>query len=233
MPAFGGFPAGKVRLTPIPAQFFTELLPEIDDMGELKVSLYALWYLDRQEGTVRYITYADFAADELLMGAFGKGRAAEAALQDALERAVRRGTLLCARLEGGRVEEAVYFLNSPKGRAALQAMQAGKWTPDGTARVPVELDLEQPTIFRLYEENIGPLTPMIADVLREAEQNYPPEWIPDAIQIAVENNIRRWRYIEAILRSWKEKGRHGPDRRDSEEDRKRYVTGDFADFIEH
>ena len=36
---FAGFPSGKMHLTRIPAQFFSELLPQIDHLGELKVTL--------------------------------------------------------------------------------------------------------------------------------------------------------------------------------------------------
>jgi DnaD/phage-associated family protein len=97
----------------------------------------------------------------------------------------------------------------------------------------VTLGQEQPNIFRLYEENIGPLTPMIAEALREAESTYPAQWVEEAFRIAVENNVRRWRYVEAILRSWQEEGRNDQDRRYSERDRRRYVEGQFSDFIEH
>jgi hypothetical protein len=74
---------------------------------------------------------------------------------------------------------------------------------------------------------------MIAETLQQAELEFPADWIEDALRIAVENNVRRWRYVDAILKSWKEKGRHGPDRRNPEEDRRRYIEGEFADFIEH
>ncbi len=47
--AFQGFPAGKVRMVPIPEPFFTELLPQVDHLGELQVILYALWYVSRME----------------------------------------------------------------------------------------------------------------------------------------------------------------------------------------
>ena len=67
------------------------------------------------------------------------------------------------------------------------------------------LDVERPNIFRLYEENIGPLTPLIAEMLRDAEKTYPADWIEEAFKIAVENNVRRWRYIEAILRPGRRK----------------------------
>jgi DNA replication protein DnaD len=46
-------------------------------------------------------------------------------------------------------------------------------------------------------------------------------------------NARNWKYIEAILRSWKEKGHDEKDRRDSQEDRRKYIEGEYADFIEH
>ena len=64
MPPFTGFPAGKTHLTPIPGPFFSELLPAIDHLGELKVTLYAFWFLDHLEAPVRYLTYQDFADDE-------------------------------------------------------------------------------------------------------------------------------------------------------------------------
>jgi len=38
---------------------------------------------------------------------------------------------------------------------------------------------------------------------------YSEEWITEAIDIAVVNNARSWRYIETILKSWKENGRNG------------------------
>ena len=59
------------------------------------------------------------------------------------------------------------------GRAALDALKNGEWSPADQARPEVTLDLERPNIFRLYEQNIGPLTPLMADALREAERGLP------------------------------------------------------------
>jgi len=64
-----------------------------------------------------------------------------------------------------------------------------------------------PNIFRLYENEIGLLTPMIADSLKDAEQDYPADWIADAIRIAGAQNKRSWAYCEAILKRWKVEGR--------------------------
>jgi len=232
MTSFVGFPDGKVGYTRIPGLFFTDLLPKIDHLGELKVSLYAIWYLDKQEGKYRYISFHDFTSDRLLMEGFGKDK--RKALLDALERAVLRGTFLKTQpKDSDKNEEAIFFLNTPRGRAAVKAIEQGSWSPLQEAHAPAELEHERPNIFRLYEENIGPLTPMISEDLNEAEQTYPMEWIEDAIRIAVRNNVRRWQYAEAILRSWKKEGRDDTYRGTSEEDRQSYVKGELSDFIQH
>jgi DNA replication protein len=232
MAPFSGFPSGKVRMTAVPSQFFSELLPEIDNLDEMKVTLYAVWFLDRLETPVRYMTYADFAGDERLVCALEPE-----GLTLALARAVKRGTLLHVDMARGETEsdgsQAYYFMNTPRGRAAVQSIQKGQWRPDLQDHPPVSLENERPNIYRLYEENIGPLTPMVADMLRDAEQTYRQEWIEEALRIAVQNNVRRWKYIEKILRSWQEEGRDGTAQRDSEKDRRKYVEGEFADFIEH
>jgi DNA replication protein len=228
---FDGFPGGKVHLTRIPAQFFSELLPKIDCLPELKVTLYALWFLDQKEGNFRWLRYADFTRDKQFME--GLGDEPDKALQEGLQQAVARGTLLQAGVSGENGIENYFFLNSPRGRAAVAAISRGYWKPSGNPDQPITLDLERPNIFKLYEENIGPLTPMIAENLKDAEQTYPPEWISDAVKIAVENNVRRWRYIQAILQSWKKEGRNEQNRGDTEKDRRRYVEGPFAEFIKH
>lgn len=227
--AFQGFPAGKVRMVPIPEPFFTELLPQVDHLGELQVILYALWYVSRMEAPIRFLAYQDFARDEVLMRALGDPHQ----LEDALERAVQRGVFLRVLPEGKSLKEALYFLNTPRGRAAIEAIQRGEWHPESEPYPTVTLVVERPNIYRLYEDNIGPLTPLIADLLEEAEKTYPQTWIEEAFQIAVERNVRNWKYIQAILKSWQEEGRDGENRRSSEENRRRYVEGKYADFIEH
>jgi DnaD/phage-associated family protein len=235
MNSFKGFKEGRVRLTPVPDLFFSELLPQIDHLGELKVSMYAFYRLDRMEGVFRYLRQANFLEDAGFMQGLGANpQEAQEALYTALERCVQRGTLLEANLELEGSRETFYFLNSPKGRAALEAIMRAEWRPTRDALAPIDVTPAHPNIFRLYEENIGPLTPMISETLQDAEQTYPANWIEEAIQIAVENNVRRWSYVEAVLERWKDEGRHGrKDRRDTEEDRRKYVEGEFSDFIEH
>ncbi len=234
--SFSGFPTGKVPQTPIPEPFFRELLPRIDHLGELKVTLYILWRMQHMEGAFRYLRAEDIAADETFMQGMGDTpEAAAAALKDALTRAVRRGALLEANLSPGQANPTLYFVNTPKGRAAVEAIRQGRWRPSGLESAPVEVLPPRPTIYQVYEENIGPLTPLIAEALREAEDTYPADWIIEAMQLAVEKNVRHWRYAEAILRRWQEEGRYEREHRGHSEktDYDKYTSGRYADFLEH
>jgi DNA replication protein len=235
MSPFPGFKEGKTHIISLPAQFFKELLPQIDHFGELKLVLYFFWRLNLMEGAFRYLKKADFLADQDFMKSLSEiGEPGAALLEDSLRRAVARGILLRAAVSGENGPEDYYFLNSVKGRAAIEAILQGQWRPAQEAQPSLIPDIERPNIFQLYEENIGPLTPLIAETLRDAEETYPAQWIEEAVQIAVENNKRSWRYVDAILRRMQEGGRgEGKDRRDSQKDRRRYIEGEFADYIEH
>jgi DNA replication protein len=233
---FEGFPEGKVQLTSIPEQFFSQLLPQISHIGELKLAIYIFWRLDRTEGAFRYLRRDDFLQDGNFMA--GMGSDPEQSLDEALARTVADGILLQARIELENSQERLYFLNSARGRAAVQAIENGTWRPAEGGQIPDELPQETPNIFRLYEENIGPLTPMLAEALGDAENTYPIQWIEEAIRIAVEKNKRNWRYAEAILKRWQREGYNArkeklEDRRDSEKARRKYVEGEFSEFIEH
>jgi DnaD/phage-associated family protein len=222
---FTGFPDGKQRLVPLPEAFFTGLLPLLDNPAELKTALYAFYRLDQLEGAFRYLLVEDFLEDRRWLNRLGgTPRQAEVNLRLALDRLVGVGFFLRAEVSGEAGLQALYFLNSAKGRAAVQAIAAGEWQPSGDAHRPVDVRSDIPNIYRLYEDNIGAITPLIADELREAEASYPAEWIQDAMRIAVKNSARNWRYVRAILERWKEKGRdERQNRRDTEKDRRRYA----------
>lgn len=219
---FPGFPEGPAHPTPLPEAFFTELLAAVDHLGELKVTLYAIRALARKPGAYRWLTRQELAEDRDLLKALAEtGRETDIVLAEALDRAVARGSLLLVRAEGDR---DVYFLNSPKGRAAIRAIESGAWRPDELAGGAVDLDRARPTIYALYEQNLGPLTPMIAEHLRDAEATFPAAWIEQAMQIAVANNVRKWSYVRAILDDWRTRGKdEREDRGDSEKARRRYA----------
>lgn len=218
MTNFKGFTESET-FTQLPNTFFHQLLSEIDDAAELKITLYAIWRIQNMDGPFRGLRESDFGEAEL-------GLSTDE-IRSGIERATQRGSILQTQHEA----EVSYFLNSPRGRAAAEAFMKGQLQESaGVGSAP----LERPNIFRLYEENIGPLTPLIADALKDAEETYSAEWVAETIDLAVKNNKRSWRYCEAILRRWKEEGRgEKQNRRDAEKDRDKYIKGEYADYIEH
>lgn len=207
---FKGFPSGKVDFIRIPELFFSDLLHEIDHLNELKLTLFTFWILEKQETAIRFIRYIDYYNSSIWDSVPADQK--ESIVNEAIQKAIERNTLLCAREDNSTFQNAIFFLNTPRGRAALKAYQAGQWIPDHETPIPKTFGTSRPSIYSLYEENIGPLTPLMAEMLQEAESTYPLEWIEEAFRIAVKNNARKWRYIEAILRSWKEKGRYEENR---------------------
>jgi hypothetical protein len=60
------------------------------------------------------------------------------------------------------------------------------------------------TFSKLYESNIGPLTPLLADMIRGAAVDYPEvSWYAEAFKIAVGNNSRHINYVLRVLEGWK------------------------------
>lgn len=218
MKRFKGF-TGSETFSALPDAFFHHLLKDIEDVNELKVTAYALWRFANLEAGFQGLGKQDFPLASLGLGA--------AALRRGLEKAVERGSLLRAERE----TEVYYFLNSPRGQAAARAyIRSRDGRPPGISTAP----LERPEVFRLYEENIGPLTPLLADALKDAEATFSTVWVAEAIEIAVKNNKRSWRYCEAILKRWKDEGRaQKQNPRNPEEDRHKYVKGKLSDHIEH
>ena len=215
---FKGFRDSE-SFTQLPDSFFQKLLAEIDDPAELKVTLFFLWQVQHMEGPYRALRQADF--EEQALGLSSDEVAA------GLEKAVRRGSIIMVEKEA----DQVHFLNSPRGRAAAQAFAKGE--RDESGKMLAAPMVEQPNLFKLYEENIGPLTPMIADMLKDAEETYSQEWVAEALEIAVKKNIRNWKYVEAILKRWKEKGEHeGKDREDAGKGSERYTKSEFEEYLD-
>jgi DNA replication protein len=233
MKGFPGFPDGKLRTTLVPNLFFSDLLPNIDNIAELKVTLYAFWAMGQKDGQVRFLRLTDFLNDTEFVKGLGPTTAiAIEALTDGIERAVARGTFLHVNIESADGVMDLYFFNTEKGRAAFEGITKGEWRPNPDEDEPITLLVERPNIFILYEQNIGPLTPIVADELRDAEQSYPVRWIEEAIETAVANNVRKWRYISAILERWRQEGKKDESYgRDSRRSLSQQVPDEYKDIV--
>ncbi len=172
---------------------------------------------------------------------------------------VRDEVASSGRSEPGEAQEAAseqwYLLNTQEGKQWVEALSKGEIdvasTPliemhtgsngtNGTGATQnsklktqhsVRVVVERPSVYTLYEQNIGLLTPILAERLQEAEGRYPVEWIEAAFEEAVANNKRSWRYIERILERWAAEGKQsGKDRGPAERtlDPDKYTKGKYA-----
>jgi DnaD/phage-associated family protein len=227
MKNFSGFPSGRLEFTPVPNILFSALLPDIDDLDELKVALHIIAALYRKKGYPRYLKFADLLSNPALMQSIGS----EDSLREALKKAVARGTLLNLSFD----EDEIYLLNDGPGRQALARIDSGELDLPGLKTIrPLPAPAEPlPDIFTLYEQNIGMLTPLIADELRDAEKNYPADWIRDAIKEAALQNKRNIKYITKILENWSVEGRgDGAYQRDSKKtDPDRFIKGKYGHVV--
>jgi DNA replication protein len=237
---FPGFP-DRMELVPIPGAVFGTLLREIDDLAELKTLLHVLRLLHGQPRAPRYVRRASLLADAGLLEALGSldGRAGEHAVAAALNQAVGRGTLLPLHVTDGSTEDECYLLNTRANERIVQQVLAGERTlgelgPVPAPREPARAD-DRPTIYELYEQNIGLLTPLLAEELLEAAESYPEPWIEDAFREAVAQNKRNWRYVRRILESWASRGRGTSGttwrRTDPPEDPRRYLDGRYGRLV--
>lgn len=231
--AHNAMAAVALPLVSLPARALSELLAEVDDLAELKVTLFCLAALGQKEGGYRYLRPEEFAADANLMR--GLSPAADALqphdlLAAALGRALERGTLLGAQLTIGGTLRRFYFANDGQGRVLQAQMQAGDWRP--AAGDEIVILPPRPTIYTLYEENIGALTPMLVEALKEAEASYPRDWIEDALRYAVERNVRHWRYISSILERWQQEGRGRETRGRDLGGSDQFTSGEWQSHIE-
>ena len=104
---FSGFPRDTLY-TPTPDPLFGQLLEEIQDLTELKVTLRGMWLLHHKRQGTRAIPLGEFLADTVLLRGLSSEEAGENPVEEirrGLRQAVRRGTFL---VHGGKPEEAVF-----------------------------------------------------------------------------------------------------------------------------
>lgn len=185
----------------VPASVLLSLLRDTWNPIEIKAVL-AVAALGGLESPVRH---ADVLGEpEIVAGSRsdGSSRSPLERIASAIESASARGSLIAMRDE----HDYIWYL---LGTAANQrrVREGSLAVNDTNFETPVQLELMRPNVFGLYEQNIGLVTPLIADRLADAIDQYPESWIEDAIGEAVAYNRRSWRYIERILMNWSTEGR--------------------------
>ena len=110
------FPRGY-RSTPVPNPLLADLLVEITDPDELRLTLRTVWALLQQKGFPQSVTMSELAADRTVAAMLGTaGEDLENRVSALLSQAAGRGTLLKIPVRDGQDR---YFLNTEPVRRAL------------------------------------------------------------------------------------------------------------------
>jgi len=199
----------ETRFISLPESFFTQTLPEIQDLSELKVVLYVAYLIARKPvhphpDTIG-VSYKELKAESRRLSA----ELGEETLGRVLDSAVEHGALSRSTSNIAGALKDVYSLTI-------------------ASRQPATVN-----IFTIYEQNIGIITPMMAEKLKDAEQLYPPQWIEEAFGIAVTLNKRNWGYIARILERWASEGKDsGEHKRDiKKDDPDKYIKGKYGHLV--
>ena len=234
---FKGFPA-RAEVTPLPNVFFSEVLPSMEDAAEVKVVLQIFFLLSKRKGYPRFVSFSELINDPVIVnGLYSGGGDLAAALRKALVVAVQAGILVHVPIDIQDQPDDIYFINNQAERDTVRKIL------DGSLKIPrVEIrrvgepaQVPPSDIYNLYEQNIGMLTPILAEELQEAEHRYPAEWIQDAFREAVMANVRSWKYIHSILKRWEREGKKdGKPVGDSrpERDPDKYIRGKYGHMVQ-
>ncbi len=219
--------SGKAEFISLPEVFFTHIMPKIQDIAELKVTLYVFYLLNHKRRYSRFVTHRELLSFSAPM------EMEEGAFHHALSLAMEHGTILQGTLTIEGKSEEVYFINTELDKETvaesnvIAVSRSPEWS-EGEAK-----QSHQGNIFALYEQNIGIITPMIAEELKEAEKLYPPQWIDEAFKEAVMMNKRSWKYIARILERWASEGKESGEYRKGTKkiDPDKYIKGKYGHLV--
>lgn len=187
----------------MPESFFTKALSKFQNLAELKTVLCVAYLVQRKQDKPEFVTYKELLSFGPLTGL------GEKVLQEGLSLAVQDGLLLRSALEIEGISQDIYSL------------------PEDIYK-PSETN-----IFALYEHNIGIITPLIGEELKEAANLYPPQWIEEAFREAAMLNKRSWRYVARILERWasegKDSGKYKGNTKEASTDK--YVKGKYGRLV--
>lgn len=109
----------------------------------------------------------------------------------------------------------------PKGNENVTKTVTRYVTKSNSYQTDIEIDLDlkekdknsssfkdlPPQSFSLYQNEIGIVSNTISQKLQDDVETYGDEWVCDAIREAVLNNVRKYSYIEKVLKTWGTSGR--------------------------
>jgi len=219
-----GFPT-KTEPSSLLDFFFTQVMPQILDVTELKVTMSIFHLLSHKREYPPFVTHEELLSQTISMRGIG-----EEATRHALDSAINRGSILHLNLNIDEKRVEAYFANIECDREAIDNI---KRSGASSGKEGAGQALQQFNIFALYEQNIGIITPMIAEELKEAEKLYPAQWIEEALKEAVVLNKRSWKYVARILERWTSEGKDSGEYRQGIEKGSpdKYIKGRYGHLV--
>ncbi len=198
----------KTKYLGLPVTIFSEIIEKIENITDFKILLRLIYLTQTKKGKFQFCTIDELLADRILMRTLQKTYP-QSDKKEIIEKSFNQliKLELIIKISQKSDDEKAYFLNTKFNRSVVN-----KFSNHSMEKLdPWEGDEFVSNIFALYEQNISTLTPIIAEKLREAEENYPPDWIHEAFTEAVKNNKRNWAYISSILTKWNIQGKYSAE----------------------
>ncbi len=198
---------------------FVDCAQELNADALLVLIAFFQW-MSQQEQASEVALVFDFKASSP-----GLFQTKEVRLQGALDELHNAG-LLFSWTDPLNLQKTYLIPGTPKGREVFRNLCDNPQQVDDYRLAKILPGTDRPNLFKLYEDNFGALTPMMAETIKADMETYLPDWIEDAMKEAVDYNARNWKYVQAILRNWQEKGRKRSDeegKRDLDQFRKLYL----------
>mgnify|MGYP001201473209 CR=1 FL=1 len=203
--------------TSVPDPILGVVLDHVEDICVLKTLIRIVGLYYKKQGYPRFLTVQDIGGDYTISNTLKKyQRSTREDLVAILDEIVSIGVIVRVPVSIDEEPAYIYILNTKEGRRAVQLINDGAinfrdldtidsliFAADGDKGTSVTSQ----NIFKLYEQNIGVITPIVSEELKDAETIYPDEWIAEAFRESALLNKRNWRYVEAILKRWKTEGK--------------------------
>ncbi len=200
-----------------------ELIQHCHDIDILKTVL-AVCVLEPDRLLVDEIRLLEFEPLRQPSHAAGASKNTSNSVRTQIEKAISDGYLERSISEIGNVQIGISACVLNSNNCSVLANQDVDLRAEKTSK-------KRASVFELYEQHIGLITPIIADKMIEAIHRHSEERVQEAIHIAVSANRRYWRYIEVALENMLAEGQPvETDQRDHEEylDSKKYLSGKYS-----
>jgi DnaD/phage-associated family protein len=112
------------------------------------------------------------------------------------------------------VKEKVKEINTTTARETIRSEDNEAAGASGGGSVPMANE-GWGEVVTLYESNIGTFTALTSEMVHLAVDEYGVLLVKDAIRESVRQNVRKWAYVDGILKRWHANGRDSPKAKDA------------------